>query len=77
MKPCDETNMYQKFNWGYVNVQLLANWETEGAKIRGMPNEKEIEEIKRADGPVGPENAEDDWKSILAVVIMHWIEIDF
>lgn len=52
--------MYQKFNWGYVNVQQLANWDTEGATIRGMPKENEIDEIIRADGPIGVLREEDE-----------------
>lgn len=60
MSPCDESNMHQKFNWGYVDLHALANWETEGAEIRGMPKEKEIEEIIRADGPDGDDEEEEE-----------------
>lgn len=60
MSRCDESDMHQKFNWGYVNVQQLANWETEGAAIRGLSKKKEIDEILRADGPIGVGNAESD-----------------
>lgn len=52
--------MHQKFNWGYVDLHALANWETEGAEIRGMPKEKEIEEIIRADGPDGDDEEEEE-----------------
>lgn len=60
MTRCSESDMHQKFNWGYVNVQQLANWDTEGATIRGMPKEKEIDEIIRADGPIGVRKEEDN-----------------
>lgn len=38
MSECNATNIYQKFNWGYVNIKALANWETEGRKIRQSRN---------------------------------------
>lgn len=38
MAQCNAVDIHQKFNWGYVNVKALANWETEGRRIRDSRN---------------------------------------
>lgn len=33
INPCDEKNVNQKWTWGKINSENLANWKTVGAKI--------------------------------------------
>lgn len=38
MSPCNDSDFYQKFNWGHVcDVKALANWEKEGRPEKPYP----------------------------------------
>ena len=33
MSPCNSNDIHQKFNWGYVEIKKLTNWDDEGRKV--------------------------------------------